>query len=200
MPVTTKRCVTCKAIKPLAKFGYCDSARRWRRSRCEACCGRIKREALSDSKRLANNRRTIARAKRNRRTLDGWAAHITLKMKYKAAKRGLPFLLTADDVIDAFPVDGLCPALGMQLTFGPTRPSSASIDRIRPEYGYVAGNIRVISVRANAIKQNATADEIESVSKWLRSEERSSAPMLVAPSQDRPAKREDFRSALRCDK
>ena len=46
---------------------------------------------------------------------------------------------------------------------------SPSLDRIVPELGYVTSNVRVISWRANAIKRNACADEIEAVALWLRS-------------------------------
>jgi len=47
------------------------------------------------------------------------------------------------------------------------RPDSPSVDRIRPELGYVPGNVAVISVKANFIKGNATAAEIRLVAEWL---------------------------------
>lgn len=43
------------------------------------------------------------------------------------------------------------------------RPNSPSLDRIVPERGYVAGNLRVISNRANTLKNNATIDEMRLV-------------------------------------
>ena len=39
--------------------------------------------------------------------------------------------------------------------------SSPSLDRIIPSLGYVKGNIRVISFRANTLKNNATLSELE---------------------------------------
>lgn len=46
-----------------------------------------------------------------------------------------------------------CPVLGIPLTIGGKRsPSSPSLDRIDPALGYVPGNIRVISDRANRLK------------------------------------------------
>lgn len=47
-------------------------------------------------------------------------------------------------------------------------PDSPTLDRIVPEKGYVLGNIAVISHKANAIKQNATAEEILRVAIWLK--------------------------------
>ena len=38
---------------------------------------------------------------------------------------------------------------------------SPSLDRIFPESGYTKGNVRVISWRANWIKNNSTIEEIE---------------------------------------
>jgi hypothetical protein len=46
--------------------------------------------------------------------------------------------------------------------------NSPSLDRIVPEKGYVAGNIRVISQRANRIKSNATVEELRAVLKDLQ--------------------------------
>ena len=61
--------------------------------------------------------------------------------------------------------------LGIELTFGGTQrvsPTSASIDKIDPNKGYVIGNVAVISNKANIIKSNATADEIRKVADWLQ--------------------------------
>jgi len=44
----------------------------------------------------------------------------------------------------------------------------ASVDRIVPELGYARGNIRVISLRANMLRSNATFEEIALLHAWLR--------------------------------
>ena len=56
----------------------------------------------------------------------------------------------------------MCPVLGIPLVIGEGACSdnSPSIDRIIPELGYVKGNIKVISRRANRIKNDATPDEL----------------------------------------
>lgn len=43
-----------------------------------------------------------------------------------------------------------------------------SVDRIIPELGYTKGNVRVISNRANLLKNNASIEEIELVLEDLR--------------------------------
>lgn len=61
--------------------------------------------------------------------------------------------------------------LGMKLKINrnnSSRDSSATIDRLNPNLGYIKGNIAVISNLANRIKSNATAEQIEKVYKWLK--------------------------------
>jgi hypothetical protein len=44
---------------------------------------------------------------------------------------------------------------------------SPSLDRIVPELGYVKGNVRVISDRANRIKRDATLEELRAIVKYV---------------------------------
>ena len=88
--------------------------------------------------------------------------------KARARKEGVPCTICDADI----QIPPCCPVLGipLQRTFGRGGgDASPSLDRIVPEKGYVVGNIAVISSRANRIKSNATADEIERVVAWLRS-------------------------------
>jgi hypothetical protein len=42
------------------------------------------------------------------------------------------------------------------------------LDRIIPELGYVPGNVKIISMRANRIKTNATIEDIKNVLLYLK--------------------------------
>lgn len=77
----------------------------------------------------------------------------------RAKKNGLPCTIAEADIV----VPEFCPLLGIKLERGKSKPgpSSPSLDKIRPELGYVPGNIWVISHRANMIKQDATVQELE---------------------------------------
>lgn len=71
------------------------------------------------------------------------------RAKKRAVGRGLPFDLPASEVI----IPPNCPALGIELRVGGGRSlNSPSLDRIEPELGYVSGNVRVISDKANRLK------------------------------------------------
>ena len=79
--------------------------------------------------------------------------------KKRAKLAGLPFDLTIDDMPT---VPGVCPVLGIAIrrSLGRFTDSSPSLDRIRPALGYVQGNVRVVSWRANRIRTDATAAEL----------------------------------------
>jgi hypothetical protein len=76
--------------------------------------------------------------------------------------------ISKEDIV----VPEYCPALGMKLVVSDDRVGdcSPSLDRINPELGYIKGNVAVISHRANRIKNNATANELENIAKWLRTQ------------------------------
>lgn len=45
-------------------------------------------------------------------------------------------------------------------------PNSPTLDRIRPDLGYVKGNVIVISGRANRIKSDATIEELRDIASF----------------------------------
>ena len=101
---------------------------------------------------------------------NAWASYALGGAKERAAKAGVPFDLDKDYVTAIIP--DACPVFGTPFLFiggKRLRPDSPTIDRIEPHKGYVRGNVAVISAKANAIKSNATADEIKRVAEWLRS-------------------------------
>ena len=83
--------------------------------------------------------------------------------KARAKKENIPFNLTEDDIV----VPEFCPVLGIKLisTNFNNRPE---IDRIVPELGYVKENIRIISGRANRLKNNGTIEEFEKILAYMK--------------------------------
>ncbi len=85
----------------------------------------------------------------------------------RAREFNLPFDLEPQDIL----IPSVCPVLGIPLVSGAGRgkfgKGSPSLDRIKPELGYVRGNVAVISYRANAIKQDANSAEIFLVARWV---------------------------------
>lgn len=61
-----------------------------------------------------------------------------------------------------------CPIFGVELVQNGRGDFSPSLDKIRPELGYVKGNIIVVSDLANRIKSNATPEQIMAVAKFYK--------------------------------
>lgn len=82
--------------------------------------------------------------------------------KIRAAKKGLEFDLSVEDIV----VPDMCPVLGIKLLSNrgrQNRDSAPTLDRIDNNKGYTKGNVRVISYRANTLKTNSTIEELEKV-------------------------------------
>lgn len=104
---------------------------------------------------------------KNRQRVAAWAARNPVrvalrKAKWRAKRAGVPFDLTAADVV----IGDLCPVLGISLVRG-SGDGAPTIDRRIPELGYVRGNVTVISNKANRIKNDATLEDLKRIALWL---------------------------------
>jgi len=96
------------------------------------------------------------------------ASHILARTKHRAKKEGIDFNISHEDLN----IPEFCPVFGTKLEVcagknGGPSPNSYSIDRIDPSVGYMKGNVRVISNLANAMKQNATKEQLERFARWI---------------------------------
>jgi len=87
--------------------------------------------------------------------------------KRRALKLGLDFNLTIEDII----IPKYCPILGIELirqtNKGRSAKCSPSLDRIDSSKGYVKGNVWVISMLANAMKNEANKEELLQFANWV---------------------------------
>ena len=112
-----------------------------------------------------------------KKNLLQWNKENTFRLSYYAAKRrakknSVRFKITKDYLEKIFPSDNLCPVFGVEFERGGQgreRDNSPSLDRIIPELGYVEGNVVWISNRANTLKRDATWEELQKVTSWLKS-------------------------------
>lgn len=89
-----------------------------------------------------------------------------ISAKCRAKKRDIPFNIADDDV----KWNDICPVLNIPIRLARSKgaggdDNSAALDRIENLLGYVKGNIRVISNRANIIKRDMTREEARLVYK-----------------------------------
>ncbi len=139
-------CPQCGEWKPLTpEFWQSDkrSIRGYRISRCSQCANEY-------------------HAPRRRREL---VVYMLTAARARANRSGVPFDLTPDDIL----IPEFCPILGVSLAISDRKagPCSPSLDRIKPELGYVPGNIQVISNRANTLKRDATPRELLAFAEWV---------------------------------
>lgn len=96
-----------------------------------------------------------------------WPAKMLVKTRHRCKKNGIPFNLTIEDLM----VPDVCPVFGTPFVFGGEHfkeDASPSIDRAKPELGYVKGNVHIISWRANHLKNNCTnGDELRKVAAYI---------------------------------
>jgi len=122
-------------------------------------------ECIKRATDAQNKDRVSTNSKKRSRCRKNPASYMLWNIKSRAKKRGIPFDLTIDDI----QIPERCPILGIKLEMGTGSPSpnSPSLDRINPEYGYVRGNVQVISHRANTIKSDATLTELRLIVEYM---------------------------------
>lgn len=101
--------------------------------------------------------------KRKRR---GPLAVILSSLKARAKRKGFECTIESSD----FEMITHCPVLGIELNYFNTKQSdnSPSFDRIDNSKGYIKGNVRIISWRANNLKSNGTIEEFEKIIQYIK--------------------------------
>ena len=87
--------------------------------------------------------------------------------KQRARKKGLDFDIEVSDII----IPQFCPLLHIPIIhrtgLRKAQPDSPSLDRLDNSFGYVKGNILVVSWRANKLKADAEFQELQRlVNNW----------------------------------
>jgi len=120
-------------------------------------------EAKYRAKNLEKGRAKSAKYKAEMREASPRLFAYTQK-KAHAKKLGVAFTIGPGD----FSWPEHCPVLGIQLKRGGSRDNKPSFDRINPRYGYVPGNVVVVSMRANRIKSDASVAELQALALFYK--------------------------------
>ena len=165
-----KLCTKCQETKPDDQFAADKLSRDGRRPHCKACVSaayKVWFDAEGGRKRLERN-------KANRRALKAsnpklkWAHMVRNATTARSRKRGESSEIFVDWLLENAPTH--CPLLGIELRYDhdKTRDDSPALDRIDNTIGYRPDNCWVVSHRANRIKNDATVEELETLTKNLR--------------------------------
>ena len=141
----TKICPSCKEDKPLNEYHKNSQNPYWK---LEVYC-KVCRKIQSRQWRIDNFFKAQDRSKRA-----------------ECKQKGILYNLTPQYLEELW--TGTCPIFGVSLIKGSGQTeTSPSIDRIRPDLGYVKGNVQFISARANRIKYNASAGELRQIADYI---------------------------------
>ena len=174
MDIPTKQCSCCKQPKPLTEFFRVTSrGRSGYRPECKAC-GKIKyntpehkaKRRIYAKKHRDANKEFFLEYERGRRNKVK-PNKLLSAAKCRAKEHGLDFNIDIGDTS----IPEKCPILGIEIKVsngrGPT-DNSPSVDRINNDFGYVKGNVDVISFRANSLKSNGTLKEFEAIVNYIK--------------------------------
>lgn len=143
-----KRCSVCQKEKELTEFHKSKSKTMGVQSYCISC--RYEKWPAKVTNEMNRNRRRAFKEK-----------EMFKSAKTRAKKNNIEFSIALSDIV----IPKECPYLHIPLSFGTgsVGPNSPTLDRIDPTLGYVPGNVTVCSFRANAIKRDATPEELKSM-------------------------------------
>lgn len=159
-----KRCTRCTQVKSLDEFHNHSGTKDRKTDKCKECAKTAARDWYAK-----NKERGIANAKRTKLSRRGdTISRLYDSAKDRATARDIEFSISYEDIV----VTEKCPILGVPLVYrgGKAYDDSFSLDRIDPSKGYIPGNVRVVSRKANAMKSNASKEELLAFASWVMKE------------------------------
>lgn len=142
-------CTKCKTEKDTNEFYSNRQNRSGLSSWCRSCYG------------------SLAKSNRQKRRVEKPFVFKVHNLKASANSQGVPYDLTPEYLESIW--TGKCAIFGTPISYLAEdfeRPT-AEIDKIKPELGYVQGNVAWVSHRANRLKDNATLEELKMVVAYL---------------------------------
>lgn len=184
-----KQCIRCKEVKTILDFYP-------KKNICKKCLDDRRREKKDlynerrRERRMKDKKPDLERAKKylqwkldnpnlyqkrieriNEFRVKNWHIEVLSRLKRRALEKNVPFNLTKEDLF----IPKLCPILEIPLEMGGRiRDNLVSWDRIIPSLGYIRGNVRAISYRANVMKNDQTEEKLKifckNILKYIKNE------------------------------
>jgi hypothetical protein len=172
--IKEKECFICKKIKFSEEFPKNASLPGGLHSYCKLCTNTKNKEGEYYKKSGAIRKEKlhsdpIYRKKVNKQKQESRLRNIEsvllIECKRRSIKKNIDFNITIDDIV----IPEYCPILLQPIVQGnkDNYKFSPSIDRIDNTKGYIKGNIQIISMHANRIKNSATIEELKLFANWI---------------------------------
>lgn len=142
----------------------CSACHNERRTAQRRARGIRQKEHVAEYMRAyrAANKEALLAAKNKARTSNPLAA-----LWRQMARKRHEVTISRDEFMQLH-VPDVCPALGIPISYELGRDNIPSVDRIDPNRPYEAGNLAIISYRANMIKSIGSAEEHRRISEWMK--------------------------------
>lgn len=149
---------TSRPPKPDGDYEWCNKCKQWKQfgDFCFRSDGKVRScKECENNYRLQNLQKINEYSKKYRK--NNIQKSLFYAARFRAKENKLDFDIELSDII--IPTE--CPVLGIEISTSKEKNNSPSLDKIIPSLGYTKGNVRVISWRANWIKNNMTPEEVE---------------------------------------
>lgn len=104
-------------------------------------------------------------------TKAGHVKVLTNAIRQRAKQTNIEFTVTCEYLLELAP--DICPVFKINLGWCERnkwgKAHSPSLDRIDPSKGYIPGNVQWVSHKANAMKQDATTEQLNQFADWIKS-------------------------------
>jgi FMN phosphatase YigB (HAD superfamily) len=163
-------CKKCSTEKPETEWYY---SVRGRDSMCKSCRKEYRKDIKREYQKTYYEKNKKYYQNLNKEFFDNnpeyhkkWNRRkpenrLLMSAKKRAKEKGLDFNLEITDIT----IPSVCPILKVSMVIGTN--TAPSIDRIDNTKGYVKGNIKIISKRANTIKSDGTIEEHKAIIQYM---------------------------------
>lgn len=164
---SSKICTSCGEEKDIELYGIDKTCRNGIKNICKTCIAKYKQKIKDRANEQRRNVSQERRNERNRLTREWLKSNvekaILKQCKARSVRKGIEFNIELEDII----IPEYCPLLEEKLEPGTKEDYyfSPSVDRLDSSKGYIKGNIRIISMLANTMKNCATEEQLLKFSK-----------------------------------
>lgn len=130
---------------------------------CSDVCRETQKQASKDKWRAKEKKKWSGYTKAWRER-NPYKSKVSL-FRAKSKRAGLPFDL--DEEWFEANTPEFCPVLGIKLDTGDRR-SVSSVDKLIPSKGYTKENCRIISLKANMLKNDASIEDLEKIIAYMK--------------------------------
>lgn len=159
----TKKCTKCKLEKDLNEFYNAKSFKDGKTYECKQCMTfyRVKNKERNIAYQKRIHKENPEKFRENDRKY--WrdlnpSQKLLQQGRNRSKRKNIPFNLEKEDIV----IPTKCPLLECAFVIGKkyAYPYTHSLDRIDNEKGYIKGNVQVICMKANSMKNSATKKEL----------------------------------------